>query len=290
MFVKRDDGLGFVFAPFHLCALALAILWTALCGVRGWPAVPAFAGLYIASFLGLIVLFYLVVWLLTLTIDTKAPPPEEDHPFVRKIVLVVITHLCRFARVRIHTEGLEKLPEGRFLIVSNHRSAYDPISSVWALRKTPTAFITKPENHRIPLAGPLIYRANFLPINRQDPREAMRTVNAAAKLLKDDVVSVGVYPEGTRNRAPEEGLLPFHNGVFKIAQKAGAPLVVATVRGAEDIRKNFPWRHTDVYLSICGTIPAEELGGSTAALSERVQDVMERDLEGEGSRLHKIFL
>ena len=281
MFVKRDDGLGLVFVPFHLCALALAALFTALCGVRGWWAVPAFVGLYIASFAAVFVLFYLVVLLFSMTIDTKSPPPEEDHPFVRKIVLVVISHLCRFARLRLHTEGLEKLPAGRFLIVSNHLSAYDPISTVWMLRKTPTAFITKPENHRIPLAGPLIYRTNFLPINREDPREAMRTVNAAAKLLKDDVVSVGVYPEGTRNRTPEQGLLPFHNGVFKIAQKAGVPLVVATVHGTEGISQNFPWRHTDVFLRICEVIPAEEIGGSTAVLSERVQSIMKRDPAGE---------
>ena len=278
MFVKRDDGLGTAFLPFHIAALLLAALLTVRCGVAGWLAVPAFVGLYIALFAALFVLFYIVVWLFSLTIDTKSPPPEEDHPFVRRIVLVVISHLCRFARLRLHTEGLEKLPEGRFLIVSNHFSAYDPISAVWSLRRTPTAFITKPENHRIPLAGPLIYRTNFLPIDREDPREAMRTINAAAKLLKDDVVSVGVYPEGTRNRTPEQGLLPFHNGVFKIAQKAQAPLVVATVHGTENIGRNFPWRHTDVYLHICETIPAGELGGSTAVLSERVQGIMERDL------------
>ena len=148
-------------------------------------------------------------------------------------------------------------------------------------RKTPTTIITKPENLRIPIAGTMIYRANFLPINREDPREAMRTVQAAAKLLENDVVSVGVYPEGTRNRTPEAGLLPFHNGVFKIAQKAKAPLVVATVQGAETIRKNLPWRHTDVTLHICEVIPTEELGGSTAALSERVQRIMEEDLAGK---------
>lgn len=281
MFVKRDDGLGCAFVPFHIAALLLAALWTVCCGVRGWWAVPAFVGLYAASFLALFVLFYVVVWLFSLTIDTKSPPPEEDHPFVRKIVLVVISHLCRFARLRLHTEGLEKLPEGRFLVVSNHLSAYDPITAVWALRKTTTAFITKPENHRIPLAGPLIYRTNFLPINREDPREAMRTINAAANLLKNDVVSVGVYPEGTRNRTPEQGFLPFHNGVFKIAQKAGTPVVVATVHGTECIGKNFPWRHTDVHIHICETIPAAEIGGSTAALSERVQNVMARDLAGK---------
>lgn len=275
MFVRRNDGLGTVFLPFHVPALLIAALLTVRCGVRGVWAAAAFAGWWACAFLAVMLLFYIVTWIVSLNFSIDDPPPEEDHPVIRSIVVFVIGQLCRFARVRIHTSGMEKLPEGRFLIVSNHLSGYDPISTVWALRHTPTAIITKPENLRIPIAGPMIYRANYLPIDREDPREAMRTVQTAARLLKNDVVSIGVYPEGTRNRTPENGLLPFHNGVFKIAQRAEAPLVVATVHGTENIRKNFPLRHTDVYLDIREVIPAKELAGTTAALSGRVRRVME---------------
>ena len=281
MFVKRDDGLGPVFLPFHIAAILLAALLTSMGGARGLWAVLAFVGWWAASFTAILLLFYFIVWIISLTVSTSDPPPEEDHPVIRFIVVTVIGQLCRFARVRIHLTGEEKLPEGRFLIVSNHRSAYDPIATVWALRKTPTAIITKPENHRIPIAGSMIYRANFLPIDREDPREAMKTIRAAAALLENNVVSVGVYPEGTRNKEPENGLLPFHNGVFKIAQRAHAPLVVATVTGSESIKKNFPLRHTDLHLAICEVIPPEELSGPTAAVSERVRGIMEASLTGK---------
>lgn len=274
MFVKREDGLGPVFLPFTLPALALAAVCALWGGASGWWRLLVFAGCWAGLSLGLLLLFYFLIWLYSLTIDVRGPTPTEDHPRVRFIVVTVIGQLCRYARVRARAEGLEKLPEGRFLIVSNHRSSYDPIVTVWMLRKTPTAFITKPENHRIPIAGPMIFRANYLPIDRSDPREAMKTIQAAAELLKNDVVSVGVYPEGTRNPTPESGLLPFHNGVLKIAQKARAPLVVATIEGTEHIRKNFPWRYTEVLLSIRQVIPPEELGGTTAALSERVQEII----------------
>lgn len=281
MFVKRNDGLDRVLLPFDVGALLLAALLTAGCGVRGWWAAPAFLGWWLCAFLGLLIAFYFIVWLISLTVDMTKPAPADDRPFFRLIVVYVIGQLCRLGRVRLHYTGAEKLPEGRFLIVTNHRSAFDPICLVWALRKRPTAVITKPENHRIPIAGPMIWRANYLAIDREDPRTAMKTIQAAADLLKNDVVSVAVYPEGTRNRTPEAGLLPFHNGVFKIAQKASAPLAVASIRGTERVMKNTPWRPTDVYLHICEVIPPEELTGSTAAVSARVKGVMEADLAGE---------
>ena len=277
MFPRREDGLGWLFLPFDILALVPAALLTYWCGARGLLAIPVLAGWWILSVALLVVVSYLPVFLLSLTVDTKNPP-RENHPVYRAIVVYAIGQLCRFARVRLHVTGLEKLPEGRFLLVSNHRSAYDPICTVWSLRKTPLAVVTKPENMRIAMVGPMIWKSNYLPIDRENPREAMKTIQIAAELLKNDVVSVGIYPEGTRNRAPEAGLLPFHNGVFKIAQKAKAPLVTAAITGTEKIGKNFPWRHTDVYLNICETIPAAELSGSTAAVSERVRTRLEEEL------------
>lgn len=281
MFVKRDDGLALIFLPFHIGALIPAALLCAASGTRGPVLVPVFLGWYIAWFLGLLILFYFIVWLISLTVDMSVPP-MEDHPHIRRIVVYVIAQLNRFARVRIHLTGEESLPDGRFLIVSNHRSSYDPISAVWALRRRDIAFITKPENHRIPIAGPMIFRANFLPIDRENPREAMKTINAAARLLKNDVVSVGVYPEGTRGH--EADMLPFHNGVFKIAQKACVPIVVMSTRGAELISKNFPLRHTDVYLDIRAVIPPEvHTALSTAEIGDRVRAILEESLSPVGA-------
>ena len=281
MFVKRDDGLDRVFIPFDVGALVLAVLFTVISRVRGLLVVPVFIGWWLASFLALMLLYYVIVWLISLTVDIEAPPPMENHPFARRIVIQVIGHLNRFARIRIHLSGSEKIPEGRFLLVSNHRSSYDPITTVWALRKYDIGFITKPENHRIPLAGPMIYRANYLPIDRENPRRALETINAAAQLLENDVVSIGVYPEGTRNRSGD--MIPFHNGVFKIAIRAKVPIVVVSVRGTERIGDNFPLRPTDVYLNVCAVLPPEELKTSNAAVADRVRGILEQELAPEES-------
>ena len=127
------------------------------------------------------------------------------------------------ARIKVHTTGMEKVPQGeRLLFVGNHRSKFDPIITWYLFRKWDIAFLSKKENFRVPIFGRIIRKCCFLAIDRENPREALKTVNKAAGLLENGTVSIGVYPEGTRSRTGE--LLPFHNGVLKIAQKAGAPI------------------------------------------------------------------
>ena len=82
---------------------------------------------------------------------------------------------------------------------------------------------------KIPAVGQFLHKAGFMGIDRENDRAALRTILAAAEYIKQDIASVGAYPEGTRNRG--EGLLPFRDGVFKIAQKAHAPIVVAAIKG-----------------------------------------------------------
>ena len=96
----------------------------------------------------------------------------------------------------------------------------------------------------------------------------------AARLMEDDQVSVGVYPEGTRSRTGE--LLPFHSGVLKIAQQAHVPVVVAAIQGVEGISRNFPLRRTNVRLDILETLPADYVAHCrSAALGNEIRDTLE---------------
>ena len=85
----------------------------------------------------------------------------------------------------------------------------------------------------------------------------MVTIDKAASLIKDDQVSIAVYPEGTRNFG--EGLLPFHNGIFKIAQKANVPVVICGIKGADKMRTNFPLHRSDIYFDVLDVLSAEDV-------------------------------
>ena len=268
---------------FGALGALLSALFCALSAVRGWPLLPLFLALLAASFLAIIVLYVLGLLIISFFLRSKKPM-EKDHPIVRFFLVETLRALCTVSRVKVRVEGAETLPEGRFLFVSNHRSLYDGIVALAAFRKIPMAFIAKPGILGAPLIGNFARYCGFLPIDREDARSAIRTINAAADLMKRDLCSVGIYPEGTRNRAHTPGevlptLLPFHDGVLMIAQKAKVPVAVVATRGTAAISHNFPFRRSRVTLTVCGVLPAEEVTSTrTSALSERICAILEEAL------------
>lgn len=243
-----------ILLPFYLIGLGLSIGLCSAAGYTGALLVVMLILLFIAGAVAGLLLFVLSLTLLSLFIDKKKPQ-KAPSPFHAAVVVYVMGLITKLMRIRVHESDEVELPEGRWLLVGNHRSAFDPIVTGWALRRYGLAFISKPENLRIPMVGAFLHKAGFLGIDRNNDRAALRTILAAAEMIKSGAASVAVYPEGTRSHA--SGMLPFRNGVFKIAQKARVPIVIAAVRGADQVAKRAPLRATDVYIDICGVLDAD---------------------------------
>ena len=212
--------------------------------------------LYIlGAILALLLLYLLFLGICCLFIDPNKAY-EKDSPFYRFLLDSATAAAMKLLRIHIHISGIQKLPKDtKVLFVSNHRSNFDPIVTWYALKKWKIAFVSKPSNFKIPFFGRIVRKCCFMPIDRENPRNAIVTINKAAKLLKKQEVSIGIYPEGTRSKHGQ--LLPFHNGVFKIAQKAEASVVVLCVTGTETISKRTPFRRTDVYLDVLEVFSAQ---------------------------------
>lgn len=201
--------------------------------------------------------YVLFLLLCSLFVD---PSREYDRisPFYRRLLDDATAIALKLLRIKVHVTGMEHVPRGQpLLFVGNHRSNFDPIVTWYAFRPWQIAFVSKPENFKIPIFGRFIRKCGFMAIDRQDPRKAIATINRAAALLEQGEACVGVYPEGTRSKSGQ--LLPFHNGVFKIAKKAEVGIVVLAVSGTEEIHKRVPFRRSDVYLDVRAVIPAEEV-------------------------------
>ena len=179
--------------------------------------------------------------------------------------------------VKVRVEGEEKIPKERFLLVQNHKAMFDPIVSLAFLGKHEIGFITKPENFKIPVINKFMHKICCIAIDRENPRNAVKSINAAAENIKNNLCSMAIYPEGTRARDKE--MLPFHSGSFKIATKSGAPIVVTTVDNTNLVHKNAPFKRTEITLKICEVISSEEvLASSTAELSGKTEKIMRKSL------------
>lgn len=221
--------------------------------------------------------YFLFLFICGLFVDPKKEY-DTNSKFYRGVLYLSTSIAIWLLRIRIHTSGMEKVPtDTNPLFVSNHLSKYDPILQWQIFRRWEIAFVSKASNFKVPFFGRIIRKCCFLAIDRQNLKSAIVTVNKAATLLEKGEVSVGVYPEGTRNKEPE--LLPFHNGIFMIAKKAKRPVVVLATRGTNQIYKNAVIRPTDVYVDVVDVISVEEIQKMRSDdIGARVRTAMENAL------------
>ena len=234
-------------------------------------ALCVFAGVVLLGFLGLLYMCKRV---------DQTKPQEEDDKFYRIVADLVIGAALPFLRIRIKKSGLEKVPtDGRFLLVCNHCNDSDPIILLHVLRKFQLAFISKRENSTMFVIGPMMHKLQCQLINRENDREALKTILKCIQILKEDKASVSVFPEG--GILSEDGKLHhFRPGVFKIAQKANVPIVVCTLHNTKDVVHNIlHLKPSSVQMKVLEVIPAEELKGvTTVDISKRCYDLMAADL------------
>ena len=253
---------------FFLLSLAAAVGLPLLCGFSLWWGILIFLGLELI----LHALFVTLNWLPIRKVD-RSKPLEQQLPGGMAGVRRIDSLLCAYGGLIPRITGEEKLPRTPYLLVCNHRSFYDPLMILYYLKNENLSFVSKPSNMAIPLIGDLAYSAGFLPIDRENDRNALRTILTAADYLKRGVCNMGIFPEGTRTRTGR--LQDFHPGSFKIAQRANVPLVIACVRDTEKASRRLFLRPTKVYLDILEVLPAEKVKAmSTRELADYSKEKM----------------
>ena len=262
--------------------LLSALFAAAMCiGAEGlswlWIAPVSFVG----GVLALAILAFLFLWFMCQIVD-QSKEQENDSKFYRTMMALYIAAIKTVIRLHIHTEGLEKIPkDGRFLLVCNHTSLADPVILLHCFAKSQLAFISKRENASMFLVGNAMHKIMCQTINRENDREALKTILKCIQLIKDDEVSVAVFPEGYIH--PDKKLHPFRSGVFKIAQKTQVPIVVCTLKNTPQVFTNLPkLKRTDVQLHLLDVIQPEQYAGmTTVALGNQVYQMMAQDLGPE---------
>ena len=152
------------------------------------------------------------------------------YAFAKGVLTPIMTPWVKFT-----VTGEENLPtEGGFLLVSNHLSNIDPLCLCWYFMKRNTAvrFLAKKSMFSVPVFGWIIKGMGLIPVNRDSNPSAVLAPTCEA--LKAGEV-VGIYPEGTLTRDPDQWPMEFKSGAARLALDTGVTVIPLSQWGPQDI-------------------------------------------------------
>lgn len=165
--------------------------------------------------------------------------PDKRNTSSLKIVQFGLRCLERISGTDVTVIGAENIPNEPVLYVGNHRSFFDIILT-YSRCPGLTGYISKKEMEKAPLLSVWMKFVNCLFLDRENPREGLKTILQAIDHIKNGI-SIFLFPEGTRNKGEELSMLPFKDGAFKIATKSGCPIIPVSLNNTSDIFENhFP--------------------------------------------------
>lgn len=215
-------------------------------------------------------------------------PLEQRYAKVRNLIVFIAKHF----RLDMKVEGLENIREleaknQKYLLVANHLSYFDPLAIV-ALSEKPISFVAKKEAIKMPFIGTAIKALGGIFLDREDLRQSLIAMRKVEKNLKAGVCSYMIFPEGTRNRHPENGVAPFHPGTFKAAVETGVPLVTCTIYGTPWVFAKRP-DYRRLPLEFKFEKPIDVSSEKTTELAPRMYDIVTAQYERDKTEEQSFF-
>ncbi|MBO4692948.1 MAG: 1-acyl-sn-glycerol-3-phosphate acyltransferase [Clostridia bacterium] len=246
-----------------------------------WLVPCVFAGVL----LSLLIIHLLIFVICGYIVDLKKPQ-EKQSRFYRGLVKITLPMLFSLLRVKVESTGTENTDDVYpAMLVCNHLDNIDPAVILNELPELKLGFIGKKEIYTdMPFVARYMHKLNCLPIDRENNREAAKTIIEAIRLIKNKTASVGIFPEGYTSL--DGKLHDFRNGAFKIATKSGCPVVVCTVVGTHEAVKNLFKRKNTIYFDVLEVISGEEiLSMTTSEISDRIHKEMRENIEKREAQL-----
>ena len=175
---------------------------------------------------------------------------------------------------------LDAVKRKNVMIVSNHISDVDPIILI-SMTEEPFTYVAKDEIRK---KFPKIIRdctevSDPYYLDRSDLKQSVKVMSQITTDLMNKKMSVLIYPEGTRNKAPlSTDVAPFHPGSFRPALKAKCPILCSACFGNFRIFPASPdYKRIPVEFEFYKIIEPEEYEGmDTIELSKMCHDIVQQ--------------
>src|SRR5262249_10236251 len=118
-----------------------------------------------------------------------------------------------------------------YVFFVNHQSHID-IPVVLVSIPVSFRFAAKKELFRIPFLGWHLRRSGHIPVDRQNPHAAVKSLRGASQKLRTGT-SLVFFPEG--GTSLDGNIKPFKGGGFVLAEQSEAEVVPVTIRGSRAV-------------------------------------------------------
>ncbi len=165
----------------------------------------------------------------------KINPKAKDMSSLA-IVKCAFNIILFISGVRTTVIGYDNIPTDEpVLFIGNHNSFYDIIIS-YTYMKRRTGFVAKKEMTKVLFIRRWMKNLYCLFLDRKNVREGLKTILEGIEYIKQGI-SIVIFPEGTRNKTGE-GMLPFHAGSFKFAEKTNCKIIPMVQNNTAEIFEN----------------------------------------------------
>ena len=193
----------------------------------------------------LIFLFFTIFLIVTIPVLAiewvlrKFKPYAADISSLR-IVQWAFRVVLRLAGTDITYLGEERIPKGEAVLYTPNHQSYFDIIITYSRCPDLTGYVAKDMLQKVPLLSTWMSRLYCLFLDRSDLKAGMKMILTGIDYIKRGI-SICIFPEGTRNKNPEEGLLPFKEASFKMASKSGCAVIPVAITGTKEIwESHFP--------------------------------------------------
>lgn len=253
-----------------MISMLFILIWALTAGL-----LSGFTGLSIGFLPLWIILGYAAAWIAMALILTLMLPygkyTKVDNKFKHYFIRSIAKFISIFVlRLDIKVVGKEKMPKtGGFVMYANHKSYADPFI-LYQLINRPAGMAAKKGIYKLPIIRNWMPMFGCIQIDRDSNREAAKSILKGIDQIKKGMI-MAIFPEGGIKDRDDEQMVAIRAGAYKLATKAGAPIVPITMIGTTDVKNRAPWRKTKIKVIIHDPIFKEEYDLiSTAQLGEKV--------------------
>jgi 1-acyl-sn-glycerol-3-phosphate acyltransferase len=164
-----------------------------------------------------------------------------------------------------------------YILVANHASEFDIPLLIDTFANFDVKFIYKKELEKVPVFGWGMRKSPFIAIDREDPRNAMSSIESALESFHADDASIIVFPEGTRSLTGE--MQQFKRGAFMLAARGGKEILPVAIIGSFSIKdkkqRKINKNPVQIIISSAVSPPPEPDSRSEKLLMSQIYSVME---------------